>query len=78
MAQDAAQGGGGESAAESSVTSSSSKKAAVLPEVVESNPIVTIIRSGLSVSEIKTVLSGTSSVSKSDFVLLLAPATSLI
>lgn len=66
FAQDAAQGGGGESAAESSVTSSSSKKAAVLPEAVESNPIVTIIRSGLSVSEIKTVLSGSSSVSKTD------------
>ncbi len=66
-AQDSTQGGGGgESAAESSVTSSSSKKAAVLPEVVESNPIVTIIRSGLPINEIKKVLTGTSSVSKSD------------
>ena len=56
-AQDGTQGGsGGESAAESSVTTSSSKKAAVLPEAVESNPVVTIIRSGLSVAQIRGAL----------------------
>ena len=66
-AQDGTEGGsGGESAAESSVTSSSSKKAAVLPEVVESNPIVTFIRTGLPINKIKEVFTGTSSLSKSD------------
>jgi len=67
FAQDGAQGGaGGESAAESSVTSSSSKKAAVLPEVVESNPIVSIVRSGLPLTQLRKELSGPSSLSKSD------------
>ena len=67
FAQDGAQaGGGGESAAESSVTSSSSKKAAVLPEVVESNPIVSIVRSGLPLTQLRKELSGPSSLSKSE------------
>ena len=43
-------GGGGESAAESSVTTSSSKKSAAAPEAIESNPVVTIVKSGLPVS----------------------------
>jgi len=47
IAQDQGQSGGGESAAESSVTTSSSKKSAAAPETIESNPVVTVVKSGL-------------------------------
>ena len=62
-----APGGGSnsESAAESSVTTSSSKKAAVLPEVVESNPIISIVRSGLPLQDVIKV---TTKLSKADFL----------
>jgi hypothetical protein len=42
-------GGGGETAAEASVTTSSSKKSAAAPETIESNPVVTVVKSGLPV-----------------------------
>jgi hypothetical protein len=42
-------GGGGESSAEASVTTSSSKKSAAAPEAIESNPVVTVVRSGMDV-----------------------------
>ena len=48
-AQDQGQSGGGESAAESSVTTSSSKKSAAAPETIESNPAVTVVKSGLPI-----------------------------
>ena len=47
--QDQGQSGGGESAAESSVTTSSSKKSAAAPETIESNPVVTVVKSGLPI-----------------------------
>jgi len=43
-------GGGGESSAEASVTTSSSKKSAAAPEAIESNPVVTVVRSGMDVA----------------------------
>ena len=43
-------GGGGESSAEASVTTSSSKKSAAAPEAIESNPVVTVVRSGMDVT----------------------------
>ena len=48
--QDEGQSGGGESAAESSVTSSSSQKSAAAPETIESNPIVTVVKTGLPIA----------------------------
>ena len=48
--QDDGQSGGGESAAESSVTSSSSQKSAAAPETIESNPIVTVVKTGLPIA----------------------------
>tara|TARA_B100002019_G_scaffold32471_1_gene26394 strand:+ start:760 stop:2745 length:1986 start_codon:yes stop_codon:yes gene_type:complete len=53
--QNEGQSGGGESAAESSVTSSSSQKSAAAPETIESNPVVTVVKSGLSVSNAMTI-----------------------
>lgn len=49
FAQDGSTGGGGETSAEASVTTSSSKKSAAAPETIESNPVVTIVKSGLPV-----------------------------
>jgi hypothetical protein len=49
LGQDQGQSGGGESAAESSVTTSSSKKSAAAPETIESNPVVTVVKSGLPI-----------------------------
>ncbi|MEL0098860.1 MAG: hypothetical protein VW907_04830, partial [Opitutae bacterium] len=48
--QDEGQSGGGESAAESSVTTSSSQKSAAAPETIESNPIVTVVKTGLPIA----------------------------
>ena len=50
FAQNEGQSGGGESAAEASVSTSSSKKAAAAPETIESNPVVTLVKTGLPVS----------------------------
>ncbi|MDA1148824.1 MAG: hypothetical protein O2937_02295 [Bacteroidetes bacterium] len=47
FAQNEGQSGGGESAAEASVSTSSSKKAAAAPETIESNPVVTLVKTGL-------------------------------
>ena len=55
LGQNEGQSGGGESAAESSVTTSSSKKSAAAPETIESNPVVTVVKSGLSVSNALTI-----------------------
>lgn len=55
LGQSEGQSSGGESAAESSVTTSSSKKSAAAPETIESNPIVTVVKSGLSVSNALTI-----------------------
>ena len=55
LGQNEGQSSGGESAAESSVTTSSSKKSAAAPETIESNPIVTVVKSGLSVSNALTI-----------------------
>ena len=55
FAQDEGQSGGGESAAEASVTTSSSQKPAAAPETIESNPVVTVVKSGLSVSNAMTI-----------------------
>ncbi|MDA9119248.1 hypothetical protein N9J83_03810 [Opitutales bacterium] len=55
LGQSEGQSSGGESAAESSVTTSSSKKSAAAPETIESNPIVTVVKSGLSVSNALSV-----------------------
>ena len=52
---DGQSGGGGESAAESSVTTSSSQKSAAAPETIESNPVVTVVKSGISVSNAMTI-----------------------
>ena len=52
---DGESGGGGESAAESSVTTSSSQKSAAAPETIESNPVVTVVKSGISVSNAMTI-----------------------
>ena len=49
FAQDGSTGGGGETSAEASVTTSSSKKSAAAPETIESNPVVTIVKSGLPI-----------------------------
>jgi hypothetical protein len=49
-AQEDGQSGGGESAAESSVTTSSSQKSAAAPETIESNPIVTVVKTGLPIA----------------------------
>ena len=54
-AQEDGQSGGGESAAESSVTTSSSQKSAAAPESIESNPVVTVVKSGLSISNALTI-----------------------
>ena len=54
-AQEDGQAGGGESAAESSVTTSSSQKSAAAPESIESNPVVTVVKSGLSISNALTI-----------------------
>ena len=48
-------GGGGESSAEASVTTSSSKKSAAAPEALESNPIVTVVKSGMRIDTALTV-----------------------
>lgn len=50
LGQDDGQSGGGESAAESSVTTSSSQKSAAAPETIESNPIVTVVKTGLPIA----------------------------
>lgn len=50
FAQNEGQSGGGESAAEASVSTSSSKKAAAAPETIESNPVVTLVKTGLPVT----------------------------
>ncbi|MDA7791160.1 hypothetical protein N8988_03775 [Opitutales bacterium] len=49
FAQDGSSGGGGETSAEASVTTSSSKKSAAAPETIESNPVVTVVKSGLPI-----------------------------
>ena len=56
FAQEAQSGGGGESAAESSVTTSSSKKSAIIPDTVEANPIANVIRAGLPLIDVKTLM----------------------
>jgi hypothetical protein len=50
LGQDDGQSGGGESAAESSVTTSSSQKSAAAPETIESNPIITVVKTGLPIA----------------------------
>jgi len=50
LGQDEGQSGGGETAAESSVTTSSSQKSAAAPETIESNPIVTVVKTGLPIA----------------------------
>ena len=50
LGQDEGQSGGGESAAESSVTTSSSQKSTAAPEAIESNPIVTVVKTGLPIA----------------------------
>ena len=49
FAQEGSSGGGGETSAEASVTTSSSKKSAAAPETIESNPVVTVVKSGLPI-----------------------------
>ena len=53
--QDDNQGGGGESAAESSVSGSSSEKKNAVPESLESNPVVTVVRAGIPFETAKTI-----------------------
>ena len=59
--QEGGQSGGGDSAAEASVTTSSSQKSSAAPESIESNPVVTVVRSGLPVA---TALSSGLTISK--------------
>ena len=50
LGQNESQSGGGESAAEYSVTTSSSQKSAAAPETIESNPIITVVKTGLPIA----------------------------
>ena len=47
--------GGGESAAESSVSSSSSEKKNAVPESLESNPVVTVVKAGIPFETARTI-----------------------
>ena len=65
VAQEGGGGGGGETSAESSASSSSSKKSKAAPEVVESNPVVTVVRAGIDLTTAKSMgIAGVKKVAK--------------
>ena len=64
-AQEGGGGGGGESSAEASVSTSSSKKSKAAPEAIESNPVVTVVRAGINLTDAKEMgISGIKKIAK--------------